>query len=73
MHPNQHLPFFVRGSVVAGFGRGGKELGCPTANLDEAVVNALPTDLPCGVFYGLARIEGREVVDLVYLGCQNGG
>ncbi|VDO28474.1 unnamed protein product [Haemonchus placei] len=65
MDCERHLPLFVQGRVVTGFGRGGKQLGCPTANLEEAVVQALPADLPCGVFYGLARIKGKQVVQMV--------
>lgn len=65
MHLERYLPLFLRGRVVAGYGRGGKQLGCPTANIEDAVVEALPSELPCGVFYGLARIEGDQVVNMV--------
>ena len=35
------LPFFARGLVVAGFGRGSKELGIPTGKKqDYAPINA---------------------------------
>jgi FAD synthase len=27
---SHHFPYFIVGQVVHGFGRGGKELGCPT-------------------------------------------
>ena len=50
-----HLPLFIRGTVVKGFGRGSKELGCPTANFSEAVVDKLPKDLPNGIYFGLAQ------------------
>ncbi|KAL6740773.1 hypothetical protein Aduo_014095 [Ancylostoma duodenale] len=65
MHLDRHLPYFLRGRVVTGFGRGGKQLGCPTANIEEPVVEALPTDFPCGVFYGLARVDGQQVDNMV--------
>ncbi|VDN29395.1 unnamed protein product [Cylicostephanus goldi] len=65
MHLDRHLPYFLRGRVVTGFGRGGKQLGCPTANIEEAVVETLPAEFPCGVFYGLARIEGEQVDKMV--------
>lgn len=29
-HLRRVLPQYVRGTVVHGFGRGGKQLGCPT-------------------------------------------
>ncbi|PAV65625.1 hypothetical protein WR25_12317 [Diploscapter pachys] len=56
----QVLPYFFRGKVVSGFGRGGKQLNCPTANLDDATVSALPPQLTTGVFYGLARITNGD-------------
>ncbi|MEQ2169970.1 hypothetical protein GOODEAATRI_030413 [Goodea atripinnis] len=31
------LPYFCRGEVVRGFGRGSKELGIPTEDLIEAI------------------------------------
>ncbi|VDM77946.1 unnamed protein product [Strongylus vulgaris] len=65
MHLDRHLPYFLRGQVVTGFGRGGKQLGCPTANIEEAVVESLPSEFPCGVFYGLARVEGEQEVHLL--------
>ena len=46
------LPFSFNARVVTGFGRGSKELGCPTANLD------VPVDLESGVYAGYARVEG---------------
>ncbi|PAV89533.1 hypothetical protein WR25_03032 [Diploscapter pachys] len=56
----QVLPYFFRGKVVSGFGRGGKQLNCPTANLDDVTVSALPPQLTTGVFYGLARITNGD-------------
>eukprot|EP01120_Amphizonella_sp_Union-15-10_P012122 TRINITY_DN5337_c0_g1_i1.p1 TRINITY_DN5337_c0_g1~~TRINITY_DN5337_c0_g1_i1.p1 ORF type:complete len:147 (+),score=36.28 TRINITY_DN5337_c0_g1_i1:88-528(+) len=43
------------GTVVKGFGRGGKQLGCPTANLDRASVENLT--ISQGVYYGLAKVN----------------
>lgn len=28
----QHFPYFFEGTVVSGFGRGSRELGCPTGD-----------------------------------------
>lgn len=42
-------PHRVTGEVVHGLGRGGKELGYPTANLSDKVVEAIPGD---GVYAG---------------------
>ncbi|VDM23675.1 unnamed protein product [Toxocara canis] len=59
------FPYYFGGHVVAGFGRGGKQLGCPTANLDDAAVSRLPHDFPCGVFYGLAQVDGGKLHGMV--------
>lgn len=47
---------FVRNTVVKGFGRGSRELGCPTANVDGA--NSI--DMPTGIYCGLAQLVIRE-------------
>ena len=41
-------PCFLSGDVVAGFGRGSKQLGIPTANFPENVVRALPNAFKTG-------------------------
>lgn len=50
----KHLAKF-KGIVVAGFGRGSKELGIPTANLDEKSVDNLL--LESGIYYGYCRLN----------------
>ena len=58
-------PFHVRAEVIHGFGRGSRELGIPTANLDMTVVEAcLGEGLENGVYFGLAE-KGGEVFDSV--------
>ena len=47
---------FISGTVVPGFGRGSKELGCPTANLESHVVSSVIENLDTGVYYGYAVI-----------------
>ncbi|KAG8455263.1 hypothetical protein GDO86_001458 [Hymenochirus boettgeri] len=59
------LPFFCRGEVVKGFGRGSKELGIPTANFPEHVVDSLPTDLNTGIYYGWGRVGNGEIYKMV--------
>ncbi|CAJ0937083.1 unnamed protein product, partial [Mesorhabditis belari] len=59
------LPYYFSGKVVSGFGRGSTELGCPTANVDESVVDALPSAIQEGVYYGYARIAGGQVENMV--------
>ncbi|KAG8176543.1 hypothetical protein JTE90_014887 [Oedothorax gibbosus] len=56
------LPYFCSGPVCRGFGRGSKDLGCPTANFDYRVIEALPSELDCGIYYGFASVEGFEGV-----------
>ncbi|KAJ1989228.1 riboflavin kinase [Coemansia spiralis] len=57
------FPVVVEGSVVAGFGRGGKQLGIPTANLAEPAVEQLA--LPVGVYLGWAQVAGDAVRPMV--------
>ena len=50
----------LRGSVVRGFGRGSKELGIPTANLDAERLGAVLESLPAGVYFGWASVGASE-------------
>ncbi|XP_043225083.1 riboflavin kinase-like [Amphibalanus amphitrite] len=59
------LPFFAVGKVVKGFGRGSKELGIPTANFPEAVVERLPAAVGTGVYFGYARVDEGPVHNMV--------
>ncbi|MCL4137092.1 UNVERIFIED_CONTAM: hypothetical protein GTU68_061959 [Idotea baltica] len=59
------LPLFVCGKVVKGFGRGSKELGIPTANLSEEVIDHLPEDLKPGIYYGLSSVDQGSVYKMV--------
>jgi riboflavin kinase len=42
--------------VVAGFGRGSKELGVPTANLDVDALGAALDGVPPGIYFGWANV-----------------
>ena len=58
------LPVCVNGTVIHGFGRGSKELGIPTANYSEEIVNNLPGSFETGIYYCWAQIvEDREETD----------
>lgn len=59
------LPHFAKGVVVKGFGRGSKDLGCPTANFPVEVVNHLPADVETGVYTGFAQVNQGEVHKMV--------
>mmetsp|Transcript_5368 Transcript_5368/g.5851 ORF Transcript_5368/g.5851 Transcript_5368/m.5851 type:complete len:162 (-) Transcript_5368:304-789(-) len=55
---------FLQGKVVRGFGRGGKQLGFPTANLDEQCVKR-HNDLETGVYWGFCRVNSQTVEHMV--------
>lgn len=57
--------FRVEGEVVRGAGRGGAELGFPTANLYPAEGQAVPAD---GVYAAVTSINDKEYASLVNIG-----
>lgn len=61
--PEPPYPIPLEGVVQHGFGRGSKDLGCPTANLpDESLPDMVATVEP-GVYYGYAQVlppEGQQ-------------
>jgi len=54
--PEAPFPIFLHGPVQRGFGRGGKDLGCPTANLPDDAIAPLSTAVKTGVYYGYAQV-----------------
>lgn len=48
----------LRGKVDQGFGRGGKKLGFPTANLPSKLFQDALEDVETGVYFGWALLEG---------------
>ena len=46
----------VKGRVVRGFGRGSKQLGFPTANLDSNDAKGFVDNFPTGIYAGWARV-----------------
>ena len=50
-------------SIVHGFGRGSREMGVPTANLDVPQVEAALAGRPHGVYFGFARVLGAPGAD----------
>ena len=62
--PTAPFPICIQGQVVKGFGRGSKELGIPTANLEESAIPDLLEHAESGIYYGLASIKGT-VYDMV--------
>ncbi|CAF0864859.1 unnamed protein product [Brachionus calyciflorus] len=59
------FPYFATGCVVKGFGRGSKQLGIPTANYPEDVVDKLPSAFDNGVYYGWAQVDDGPVYKMV--------
>ncbi|KAJ9574740.1 hypothetical protein L9F63_008110, partial [Diploptera punctata] len=59
------LPYFACGKIVKGFGRGSRQLGIPTANFPQEVVDALPDEIEMGVYYGWAQVESGPVYKMV--------
>jgi len=60
--PYQPLPQILRfrGTVDSGYGRGGKKLGFPTANLPESLFANALEEVSTGVYFGWAVVEGRD-------------
>uniref|UniRef100_A0A7S3Q9G1 riboflavin kinase n=1 Tax=Chaetoceros debilis TaxID=122233 RepID=A0A7S3Q9G1_9STRA len=50
----------LRGKVDTGFGRGGKKLGVPTANLPSSLFQNALENVPTGVYFGWALIKGDD-------------
>ena len=59
------LPHYSRGEIVKGFGRGSTELGFPTANFPENVIEELPQELVGGIYFGFAQVDSGPVHDMV--------
>ena len=59
------LPHFSRGEIVKGFGRGSTELGFPTANFPQQVIDQLPEELVGGIYFGFAQVDNGPVHDMV--------
>nr|XP_044999432.1 riboflavin kinase-like [Jaculus jaculus] len=65
VHDVRSWPYFCRGQVVRGLGRGSKQLGIPTANFPEQVVDSLPADVSTGIYYGWASVGSGDVHKMV--------
>ncbi|KAK0191237.1 riboflavin kinase [Armillaria mellea] len=55
-HPESPFPILLSGAVQRGFGRGGKDLNCPTANLPDEAIEAISSVAQPGVYYGYAQV-----------------
>ncbi|KAG9009815.1 riboflavin kinase [Tulasnella sp. JGI-2019a] len=60
--PEPPFPIYMSGVVQKGFGRGGKDLGCPTANLpDEEALESIKSAAKTGIYFGYARVHATVV------------
>ncbi|KZT33725.1 riboflavin kinase [Sistotremastrum suecicum HHB10207 ss-3] len=55
--PESPFPVELAGPVQRGFGRGGKDLGCPTANLPEDTLHKLASVTKTGIYFGFAQVS----------------
>jgi riboflavin kinase len=56
-------PIYLTSKVIKGFGRGSKELNCPTANLNEEVlVNQSQLLNQNGIYFGFCKVAGYDQV-----------
>ncbi|GBF97446.1 bifunctional riboflavin kinase FMN phosphatase-like [Raphidocelis subcapitata] len=55
-------PFKLRGTVVKGFGRGSRELGIPTANVDADSLRAELAEAVTGIYCGFASVGASGAV-----------
>uniref|UniRef100_A0A7S3VJV5 riboflavin kinase n=2 Tax=Dunaliella tertiolecta TaxID=3047 RepID=A0A7S3VJV5_DUNTE len=49
-------PIYIKGEVVAGFGRGSKELGIPTANVASEALRVALSEAVTGIYAGFASV-----------------
>mmetsp|Transcript_9080 Transcript_9080/g.11360 ORF Transcript_9080/g.11360 Transcript_9080/m.11360 type:complete len:185 (+) Transcript_9080:100-654(+) len=49
----------LEGKVIKGFGRGGAQLGCPTANLDAESLGEALAPVDAGIYFGWAKLKGK--------------
>ncbi|TFK86490.1 riboflavin kinase [Polyporus arcularius HHB13444] len=63
--PQKPFPILLSGAVQRGFGRGGKDLGCPTANLPDESITPMSSVTEPGVYYGYAQVSREKDGQLV--------
>ncbi|GMH41837.1 hypothetical protein BSKO_09747 [Bryopsis sp. KO-2023] len=53
----KHSPLFLEGKVVVGMGRGSKQMGVPTANVDPVPLKEQLESISQGVYFGWAQLQ----------------
>lgn len=66
-----YLPHCCVGPIVKGFGRGSKDLGCPTGNLDALNTNTIPFPFPFN-HYELSANFALDVVQKLPVDIETG-
>ena len=61
--PPKPFPICFEGKVIKGFGRGSKDLGIPTANVEEDAIQDLLAHADSGVYLGYARVVQPHTSD----------
>jgi riboflavin kinase len=64
--PQTPFPIYLSGAVQKGFGRGGKDLGCPTGHHNRAYTHCTGTH--CGLIANLPDDSLPQMVDVAPLG-----
>ena len=55
------LPLRLTSTIIRGFGRGSRDLGIPTANLDKSLLEGCVFEaLSTGIYYGFAGLVGVD-------------
>lgn len=60
VYPSPDLPIIFKGQVIQGFGRGSKDLACPTANIPIEPYESVLEQYPAGVYYAFASFEDPQ-------------
>ncbi|GBE79409.1 riboflavin kinase [Sparassis latifolia] len=58
--PEHPFPIILSGAVQRGFGRGGKDLGCPTANFPDESILPMSSVTQTGVYFGYAQVSREK-------------
>lgn len=68
--PPTALPIRMISTVIKGFGRGSKELGIPTANLDPQNLSSTTSfqNLPTGIYFGFAKTQKKVYKAAISIG-----
>jgi len=58
--PEPPFPIRLEGYIQRGFGRGGRDLGCHTANLPEDALEPITSVAKTGIYFGYAQVSERH-------------